>query len=108
MKTIELTDYPTATFTTFEDSILANVNGRSVPVALMRGGDKIPSAQNSNDQETYNLIYAMTKRASVMPELLSALKWATQCLEWHSERHGVAMDAKVVEDAKAAIAKAAA
>lgn len=38
--------------------------------------------------------------------LLAALCEVTRCLQWHSERHGVGMDAKAVEDAKAAIAEA--
>lgn len=38
--------------------------------------------------------------------LLTALCEVTRCLQWHSERHGVGMDAKAVEDAKAAIAEA--
>lgn len=39
-------------------------------------------------------------------ELLAALAEATRCLEWHNERHGVAMDGQAVIKARAAIAKA--
>ena len=40
------------------------------------------------------------------PDLLAALEATTRCLAWHEQQHGVAMDKKIVEDARAAIAKA--
>jgi hypothetical protein len=40
------------------------------------------------------------------PELLDSLMEATRCLEWHNERHGVAMDGQAVIKSRAAIAKA--
>lgn len=40
------------------------------------------------------------------PELLAALQETLRCLEWHEKQHGVGMDAKAVQDARAAITKA--
>jgi hypothetical protein len=40
------------------------------------------------------------------PDLLAALQSVCRCLEWHEKRHGVGMDAKALEDAREAIAKA--
>lgn len=73
-----LTEYPETKFITFEQSICAVVNGRRVPIAIQRGAE-IPSAPETNDQETYNLIQAMTKRATLVPELLAALE---AVVEW--------------------------
>ena len=39
------------------------------------------------------------------PALADALRATLRCLEWHAERHGVGMDAKIVADARALLAR---
>ena len=51
-------------------------------------------------------VRANARLIAAAPELLEALKQATAALAWHEQVHGVAMDAVVVEKARAAIAKA--
>jgi hypothetical protein len=40
------------------------------------------------------------------PDLLAALEEVTRCLAWHERQHGVGMDRKAIEDARAAIVQA--
>ena len=49
---------------------------------------------------------ANARLIAAAPDLLDALKEATRCLAWHAKHHPAGMDCKVVEDARAAIAKA--
>jgi hypothetical protein len=39
------------------------------------------------------------------PALADALRATLRCLEWHAERHGAGMDAKVAADARALLAR---
>lgn len=66
-----LDEYPETEFITFEQSICAIVNGRRINIALQRGVN-FPTAPETNDQETYNLIRAMTHRASLLPAVLKS------------------------------------
>lgn len=49
---------------------------------------------------------ANARLIAAAPELLDVLQEVTRCLAWHEEQHGVGMDRKAVESARAAIAKA--
>ena len=53
----------------------------------------------------HDLLAERDRLQAVNADLLRALKEATRCLAWHEERHGVAMDRKAVEDARAIIAR---
>lgn len=39
-------------------------------------------------------------------EALESLKGVAWCLSWHEQKHGVGMDAKMLEEARAVLAKA--
>lgn len=49
---------------------------------------------------------ANARLIAAAPELLAALIETARCLEWHSQHHGVGMDAVAVKNARAAIARA--
>ena len=72
------------------------VNAATGCVALARSG----SVEARDDATEAN-----ARLIAAAPDLLAALKEATRCLAWHEERHGVAMDRKAVEDARAIIAR---
>lgn len=65
-------------------------NGSPVTMAMHRSGE----------------VKANARLIAAAPELMEALQEATRCLAWHEEKHGVGMDAKAVQAARAAIAKA--
>jgi hypothetical protein len=50
-------------------------------------------------------IEANARLIAAAPELADALRATLRCLEWHAERHGVGMDAKVAADARALLAR---
>jgi len=48
---------------------------------------------------------ANARLIAAAPELADALRATLRCLEWHAERHGAGMDAKVAADARALLAR---
>lgn len=57
--------------------------------------------------EDHDIEWATATLIAAAPELLAALAEVTRCLAWHVDNgRGVAMDAKAVTDARAAIARA--
>jgi len=48
---------------------------------------------------------ANARLIAAAPELADALRATLRCLQWHAERHGVGMDAKIVADARALLAR---
>jgi hypothetical protein len=54
-----------------------------------------------NDGETA----ANARLIASAPALADALRATLRCLQWHVERHGVGMDAKVAADARALLAR---
>ena len=89
-------DYKSLGVETVSDDIYARVTICEIQLAH---GEPFNSDENDEPKANARLIAAA-------PELLEALKKATMALAWHEQEHGVAMDAVIVEQARAAIAKA--
>jgi len=73
-------DYPTAKFYTFEDKIIADVNGRKIQLAVY---------PHDAGQEVWNLIKILAERASLFAPLADAIE-AVQ--DWKGTRVGEVLE----------------
>lgn len=64
---------------------------------------RVEGVNRAEDECRANVLAERDALKAQCERLRNALSETTRCLAWHEERHGVAMDRKAVEDARAAL-----